>query len=75
MGSYGLLGRHLGHSFSPQIHALLGDYDYGLYPVEPEALRGLFRAVFTPDNATLCALGSPRRVRPEVLRAILLKLG
>ena len=43
--------------------------------VEPEALRGLFRAVFTPDNATLCALGSPRRVRPEVLRAILLKLG
>lgn len=38
MGAYGLLGEHLGHSFSPQIHALLGDYAYGLFEVPPEAL-------------------------------------
>ena len=27
---YGLLGEHLAHSFSPEIHALIGDYDYKL---------------------------------------------
>ena len=37
-GKYGLLGRTLGHSWSPQIHALLCGYDYGLYEIEPEAL-------------------------------------
>ena len=35
---FGLLGEHLGHSFSPQIHAVLGSPDYGLYEVEPEKL-------------------------------------
>ena len=35
---FGLLGEHLGHSFSPQIHAVLGCPDYGLYEVEPEKL-------------------------------------
>ena len=35
---FGLLGRKLGHSWSPQIHGLLCGYDYGLYEVEPEAL-------------------------------------
>ena len=29
-GRFGLLGEHLGHSFSPQIHAALGCEDYGL---------------------------------------------
>ena len=38
MGRYGLLGEHLGHSFSPQIHALLCDYEYTLREVEREAL-------------------------------------
>lgn len=37
---YGLLGEHLSHSFSPQIHALLGDYEYRLFEVEPENLGG-----------------------------------
>ena len=32
----GLLGRKLGHSYSPQIHALLGDYTYSLFEKEPE---------------------------------------
>ncbi len=39
MKRYGLLGRTLGHSFSPQIHSQLGDYDYQLYAVEPEGLE------------------------------------
>lgn len=34
----GLLGEKLGHSFSPQIHALLADYSYRLYEVEPSRL-------------------------------------
>ena len=34
----GLLGRKLGHSYSPAIHGLLGDYAYGLYEKEPEEL-------------------------------------
>lgn len=39
MGGYGLLGRTLGHSYSPAIHALLGDYPYALYEKEPEELE------------------------------------
>ena len=35
---FGLLGRRLGHSLSPEIHSLLGDYEYRLYEVEPEYL-------------------------------------
>jgi len=34
----GLLGEKLGHSFSPQIHRALADYEYGLYEVPPSAL-------------------------------------
>lgn len=33
---YGLLGRKLGHSYSPQIHRYLGNYEYKLYEQEPE---------------------------------------
>lgn len=40
--SYGLLGRTLGHSFSPQIHAQIADYDYRLYEVEPEDIPAFF---------------------------------
>jgi len=35
----GLLGRKLGHSYSPQIHNLLGDYAYCLYEKEPEEIE------------------------------------
>ena len=34
----GLIGRKLGHSFSPKIHSLLGNYPYRLIPLEPEYL-------------------------------------
>lgn len=35
-GNYGLIGRKLGHSYSPQIHAILGDYKYDLFEMEEE---------------------------------------
>jgi len=38
----GLLGRKLGHSYSPQIHKYLGDYSYDLFEKEPEELDGFF---------------------------------
>lgn len=34
----GLLGKTLGHSYSPAIHKELADYDYRLYEVPPEGL-------------------------------------
>lgn len=34
----GLLGRKLGHSFSPLIHSFFGNYSYDLFEVEPEDL-------------------------------------
>ena len=33
---YGLIGNPLEHSFSPQIHALIGEYEYKLYPMPEE---------------------------------------
>jgi shikimate dehydrogenase len=41
---YGLLGRKLGHSYSPVIHALLGDYEYHLYEVEPQNLEAFLHS-------------------------------
>ena len=38
MRSFGLLGRKLGHSFSPRIHSFFGDYAYPLYEKEPEEI-------------------------------------
>ena len=35
---YGLLGEHLTHSYSPAIHAALGDYEYRLFEVAPADL-------------------------------------
>lgn len=37
---YGLVGRHLSHSFSVPIHSALGCRGYGLRELEPEALEG-----------------------------------
>lgn len=36
---YGLLGEHLPHSFSPQIHLALGNEDYHLFEVSPDNLE------------------------------------
>ena len=42
MGSYGLLGKRLSHSFSPFIHGELGDYEYQLYEKAPDELDSFF---------------------------------
>ena len=39
----GLIGRKLGHSFSPKIHSLLGNYPYRLIPLEPEEVGEFLR--------------------------------
>ena len=39
----GLLGETLSHSYSPKIHALLGDYSYALFEVAPENLEDFLR--------------------------------
>lgn len=50
----GLLGRKLGHSYSPQIHALLGTYSYRLMELEPEAVGPFLKAgAFTGLNVTI----------------------
>ncbi len=50
----GLLGRHLQHSYSPEIHRWLGDYDYGLFEIEPEELESfLNRNVYDGLNVTI----------------------
>ena len=50
----GLLGRKLGHSYSPQIHGYLGNYSYELFEKEPEALESfLKKGDFTGINVTI----------------------
>ena len=39
----GLLGRKLGHSYSPQIHAMLGSYSYALFEKEPEKIEAFLK--------------------------------
>ena len=39
----GLLGRKLGHSYSPQIHARLGSYPYALFEKEPEEIEDFLK--------------------------------
>lgn len=39
----GLLGRRLGHSLSPVLHRMFGDYEYRLYEREPEAVEDFLR--------------------------------
>ena len=50
----GLLGRKLGHSYSPQIHSYLGDYSYELFEKEPDELRTFLKqGDFTGINVTM----------------------
>ena len=50
----GLLGKKLGHSYSPQIHSHLGNYSYGLFEVQPEDLsQFLHQGEFTGLNVTI----------------------
>ena len=50
----GLLGRKLSHSYSPQIHSMLADYNYTLYETEPESLACFLQTGdFSGLNVTL----------------------
>ena len=50
----GLLGRKLGHSYSPQIHSYLGDYSYELFEKEPEEIGAFLKdSDFTGINVTV----------------------
>ena len=50
---YGLLGRKLGHSYSPMIHGMLG-YDYGLFEREPEDVADFLKdGDFVGINVTI----------------------
>ena len=50
----GLIGYPLGHSYSPQIHRALADYDYRLWPLKPEELEPfLARRDFAGINVTI----------------------
>lgn len=50
----GLLGRKLGHSYSPQIHEYLGSYSYDLFEREPNEIEDFLRnGDFTGINVTI----------------------
>lgn len=50
----GLLGRKLGHSYSPEIHSYLGDYSYELFEREPEKVGDFLKnGDFTGINVTV----------------------
>lgn len=50
----GLLGRVLGHSYSPQIHSCLGSYPYALFEKEPEEVGDFLKCGdFTGLNVTM----------------------
>lgn len=51
---YGCIGEHLGHSFSREIHARLGDYEYGLCELRPSELSGFMsEREFLAINVTI----------------------
>ena len=51
---FGLLGRKLGHSYSPMIHNMLGGYRYDLFEKEPDEIeRFLKTADFDGLNVTI----------------------
>lgn len=50
----GLLGRKLGYSYSPQIHANLADYNYSIFEKEPEEVEAFLKSgCFTGLNVTI----------------------
>lgn len=51
---YGLIGEHLTHSFSKEIHESLADYSYELYELNPEELETFFaEKSFRAINVTI----------------------
>jgi shikimate dehydrogenase len=51
---YGLIGEHLGHSFSKEVHSMLSDYDYEIKEIAPDDLDAFMRkADFKAINVTI----------------------
>ena len=51
---YGLIGEHLGHSFSKDIHNLIGDYDYEIKEIAREDVDAFMKARdFNAINVTI----------------------
>ena len=51
---YGLIGEHLPHSFSKEIHEQLADYTYDLHELRPDELDGFMRKKdFKAINVTI----------------------
>lgn len=76
MARYGLLGEHLGHSYSPQIHALLGSAPYELFEVAPDEVEAFIRGggwdginVTVPYKKRAAELADIRSGRVEALGA------
>ena len=60
----GLLGRKLGHSYSPQIHACLGDYSYTLFEKEPEEIADFLMSPFpTKKRSSPIWMNCPRLLK------------
>ena len=50
----GLLGEKLGHSYSPQIHSMLGNYKYELFEKQPKELEDFLKyGEFSGINVTI----------------------
>ncbi|MBR3998173.1 MAG: shikimate kinase, partial [Clostridia bacterium] len=50
----GLIGKPLGHSYSPEIHALLGDYEYTLTELEEEEVGEYLKSdLYDATNVTI----------------------
>ena len=71
---YGLLGRTLGHSWSPRIHTLLGSSPYGLFEREPSEVEAFVREgnwrginVTIPYKREAARLADQRTARVERL--------
>lgn len=51
---FGLLGKTLGHSHSPEVHRMLGGYEYGLFEREEDQLEEFLRSgTFEGINVTI----------------------
>lgn len=51
---YGLIGKKLEHSYSPQIHTMLAEYEYKLFPMEETAVEAfLQKGEFDGLNVTI----------------------
>lgn len=51
---FGLLGEHLGHSYSAEIHKAFGRYDYQMFPLPPDKVAPfLTRKDFAGINVTI----------------------